>query len=273
MVLSMALFSNNDFERVERSARRVIEIADFLGDRLSKNHMAIFQAFAWHRLGFSHRAYKLVSQIYNELSPAATGKACQILCSASRLLEDLGFSDLALKGYRDCVADCRRLSATHSLSIVLTYQGDLECENQQFEAAYRVHLEALELRRELDQNLGIATSLRGAGKALIGLGNPNLAKRMLQDSAQRFRDEDAQSGHASALILMAEAEALSGDLSIAIRLAENSIEILRSLGPRGRLTIGPSGAYILERAEALLQSMIAKRNSGNRSFALKSILR
>ncbi len=272
MALAMAFFSNDEFKRVERTSQRVIELADKLGDRLSKNHMTIYRAFAWHRLGESHRSHALVTQICRELSPATTGTACQILCSASRLQEDLGFIDLALQGYRDCIADCRRLSTHHTLGIVLTYLGDLECEHKQFQTAYKIHSEAIELRRALDQNLGLATSLRGAGKALLGLGQAPLAKELLQESAQRFRDENAQSGHASALILMAEAEALSGDISLAIRVAENAIEILRLLGPTGRLAIGPSGANILERAESLLESMVRKRDSSDANTSLCSML-
>ena len=79
----------------------------------------------------------------------------------------------------------------------------------------------------MDHALGIATSLRGAGKALMGLKRWDEAWALLVESAQRYRDEDATSGYASALVLLAEAEAHRGDVARAARLARKSVDILR----------------------------------------------
>ena len=266
----MALFANDEFLKVDKRAHHAIALAEELGDVLSRNHVGIYQAFAWHRLGFSDRAFAIADEISRQLSPASTPVASQILCSASRLMEDLGQVDSARQGYVSCIADCRRLSNIYTLGMVLTYLGDLECESRRFSEALKLHLEGLKVRRDTDNNLGIATSLRGVGKALLGKGQPAEAKVVLQESAQRYRDDSAVSGHASAQLLLSEAEAQAGDLHLAMRLAENSLDILRRLGPTGRLTIGPSGHHILESGENLLRSMHEKLESGDPNYPLKS---
>ena len=124
----------------------------------------------------------------------------------------------------------------------------------------------------MDHALGIATSLRGAGKALMGLKRWDEAWALLVESAQRYRDEDATSGYASALVLLAEAEAHRGDVARAARLARKSVDILRRLGPIGRLSIGQSGAWLLPRAEDLLDYLTGVKKNGIDKMKIPSVL-
>jgi DNA-binding SARP family transcriptional activator len=272
LVLAFAHFVGNQFSRVDAPAKRSIILAERLGNHLVKNHVAVYQAFAWHRLGQDERVPRVLQGIRRDLVSSSSPAACQILCTAGRLMEDLGDLEEAAKTYEECIQECRRNSNISTLSFALTYLGDLESDRGHFDEALKLHLEALKIRRELDQNLGIATSLRGIGRALLGRGQSSEARTPLQESAQRYRDDDAVSGHASSQLMLAEAEAHCGDLQLAIRLAENSIEILRALGPSGRLTIGPSGARILERGEALLRSMHERSTLGGQEVPLASVV-
>jgi DNA-binding SARP family transcriptional activator len=253
LLMTTAIFYKDEYRKVIPLANRVIRMADEVGDHLSRKSAFVYLAYAHHRLGEKERAEQIMETLVDELSPATSIVATQILCSTSRLMEDLGYVDRAAEMYRLCVAECKRLSNPFTLCVAQTYLGDLQAVMGCYEESLNLHLAVLQIRRDFDQNLGIATSLRGIGKALLGMKRPDEAVAALQESAQRFRDDDATSGHASSQLLLAEAEAKRKNFPLALRLGEAALESLRGLGPTARLSIGPSGAYILERGEELVK--------------------
>jgi tetratricopeptide (TPR) repeat protein len=221
--------------------------------------LRLYRAYALLRLGRRDEAAKVAWAVRRESDSIATPTSYRFKGTLGRILEDLGQQDEAKKVYEEAIEECRARGNEFSLSVTLTYLGDLELELGNPDESLQHHFQALKYRRELKQNLGVATSLRGIGRALLEKGHANEAKLSLLESAQRFRDDNAVSGHASAQLLLAQAEFESGDRLLARRLAQNAVELLRGLSPSMRLTIGPWGEHIVEQGEELLRRIEGKQ--------------
>ena len=249
----MARFAASQFERVLFSCRHVERLAEFLRDASTRQEMRLYRAYALLRLGRRDEAEAEAWAVRELLGAVETTRSYRFKGTLGRLFEDLGRLEDAGTIYAEALEECRAKGNEFGLNVVLTYLGDLELELGKPDDSLQYHFLALKSRRELKQNLGIATSLRGVGRALLAKGQPNEAKLSLQESAQRFRDDNAVSGHAGAQLLWAQAEFESGDRLLAGRLARHAVEILRGLSPAGRLTIGPWGSRILEEGEELVK--------------------
>ena len=251
--LAIARFHSGQFERALRPAISAERISEQVPDVATRQELRIFRAFALLRLGRKSEAEQVANAMWSEWNAVPTTSGYAFKSNLGRLLEDLGRRTEAKSMYLEALAECRNRGNRFSMNVATTYLGDIELELGDPDESLKYHFEALKSRRELYQNLGIATNLRGIGRALLMKGLANEARTCLLESAQRFRDDNAASGHASSQLLLAEAEFIAGDRQLASRLAQNSVEILRGMTYENRLTIGPWGATILERGEKLLQ--------------------
>lgn len=178
-----------------------------------------------------------------------------IMCSASRLREEIGDLEQAEAGYRECIHLAANLKNAVTRAIALTYLGDLQTELGDFAGAAETHHEAIAIRLPNEDTLGLATSRRGLGRALLALGDLRGAKEALAESARGFVEADATPGYASALLLLARVEELVGDRDGAIRLARRSQRLIQGLPPHQTRSIGPSGGSILFEVTAFLAQL------------------
>jgi len=258
--VAIARFYSGQFARVLRPSHMAEWLSETLPDAAVRQEMRLFRAFALLRLDRTAEAQAIADGIWSESGGTSTNANYRYKTTLGRLFEDLGRRSEARAVYDHAVAECRSRGNMFALNVVLTYLGDMETELGHPDESLQHHFAALKSRRELKQNLGIATNLRGIGRALLAKGHANEARLCLQESAQRFRDDNALSGHASAQLLWAQAEFEAGDHRLAQRLAQNSVEILRGMSLPNRLTIGPWGARILEQGEDLLRRIENRLN-------------
>ena len=254
-ILIYSFFVAGQMEKVVALADRIEALALKRGEWLLRQNMRVQKAYALNRLGRPAEATLIADDVLADVGKRESSQATRVLSNVFRLYEDLGRLDEAANGYARCIEDSRRYAQTFDRCVNLTYLGDLETERGNLEESIGLHTEALDLRRKLNQKLGIATSLRGLGRASLGLRDYPAARTYLKESAQLFRDEGARSGHASALLLLAKAEMNLGSSKLAFKLAVQAAAMLRSMSLGERLGIGPSGATALEDADALVQKL------------------
>jgi tetratricopeptide (TPR) repeat protein len=176
----------------------------------------------------------------------------------SRLFEDLGDLAGAEAGYRAAISDFREFENAFRLVVSLTYLGDLLQSGGRSTEAVVVLREAIDIRRRLDQRLGIATSLRGLGRALLDLSRWEEAKEALTESARLFLDVNEMPGYASALFALALVERSLGATDLSRRLAQRARQILLGLSEAERKSIGPTGPGLIRESEQLIASLDAQ---------------
>lgn len=185
-----------------------------------------------------------------------TGRARAHRLQIARLLEDLGQLDAAEEGYRHVIAETERVEAAFDEVCALTYLGDLVHARGHPRSAISLHTKALGIRRKLNQTLGVATSLRGLGRALLDVGDLEQAREALVESAELFRAHDATPGYASVLFALAQVETRAGNTELGVRLAKRALRLFQGMSPLERLSNGRSGATAIEDARALIERFL-----------------
>jgi len=251
--LAIARFTNGQFSRALNPTRRAEKLSEIFTQSNQRQDIRLLRALALLRLGRHAEAGQIAETVRSEITVLATPYADRIKSTLGRIFEGIRRPEEAKILYAEAAAESRNRQNVFALNVVLTYLGDLELELGNFDESQRIHFEALHSRRKLKQNLGMATNLRGIGRALIQQKRFTEARPHLQESTQRYRDENALSGYASSQLLLAQAEFEAGDPVLARRLALNSMEVLRGMSFSGRITIGPWGERILEEGEDFLR--------------------
>jgi tetratricopeptide (TPR) repeat protein len=173
--------------------------------------------------------------------------------SAARVLESLEFLSEAESIYRQVLTEFQGYDSRFGVVVGLTYLGDLVHATGRSREAVALHRRALQIRRNLHQILGIATSLRGLGKALCDLGDLNEAREALIESARLFIEEEALPGYASVLLARAHVESKGGHYPLATRLARRARQLLAGMTRAERKSIGRCGLNAIEEAEAIVE--------------------
>jgi tetratricopeptide (TPR) repeat protein len=251
----IARFHSGQFERTLQPTVWAEKLIDDSPDSASRVEMQLFRALSLVRLARAAEAEQIANGIWSKWRGVTSPASYKFKSTLGRLFEDLHRREDAKLAYLEAISEGGTHGNIFSLNVVRTYLGDLEFELGNIEESLRLHQTALKSRRKLDQNLGIATSLRGIGRALLNKECAGEARTCLQESAQRYRDDNALSGYASSLLMLSQAEFEAGDPDLARRLANNAVEILRGMTLSTRLTIGPWGERILEQGENLLRRM------------------
>lgn len=247
-----------DLESGKKHADQCAEIARQIGDW----HIfatAICQiAVALARSDRPDEANRAIQTGLHELQDKAGRHAAFTRGRFSRILEELGETALAEQGYRRAIEDARKYDDQVGLAVALTYLGDLLHVSQRNEEALKFHEEALAIRREIHEQLGEATSLRGIGRIYLSEGRLDEAREALRESSRLFMLCDAEPGHASALLELARVDDRSGDQERALRIAVRARDLLLGMSTPLRLQIGPSGDTLADDADQLVKELSAK---------------
>lgn len=246
-----------DYQQAIESGQQVVALAKQLGERLSAATGLFRTAQALDALGRREEAEACARESLDVIEGTTSPAALMHRLSVARLMEDLDLQTEAEAGYRHVLAALKPFESRFTETLALTYLGDLTEATERHREAASLHRRALEIRRELRQDLGAATSLRGLGRALHSLGDLNAAREALLESAHLFAKEDAMPGYASALLALAHVEERAGDLPLASRLARRARKLLLGMTIAERKSNGPSGLGALADAESLIRELAA----------------
>lgn len=169
-----------------------------------------------------------------------------------RLFDEIGDLKTAEAGYRQGISESKILGHKYSEVIVETYLGDLLSVKGEYEESLLHHKIALEIRTIDPDRLGQATSLRGIGRALMGLGKISEARKSFEESAQAFLACGGMPGHVSVLFELAKVAILMGDIALAHRLATRTIDLASAMTDHQIISIGPSGRYLRDELKKLV---------------------
>lgn len=237
-VLAQAALLAGDYERGRLAARRAIAAAQ------SSNDVAE-QVQAWVALGNidlldigSDAGRKSIDEASRLLDSPGAPKAPPLRLWIGRLQEDLGILQEAEAAYRAGIADFRDSEQSWMLGIALTYYGDLLTESGKASEAIPHFVESIEIRNEIGDVLGLATSHRGLGKAHAALHHWEEARTSLRESIRLFREVKDMPGVASSAMPLAEVEHRLRNFDVARKVALRAVQIYLGLGPAERAALG-----------------------------------
>jgi DNA-binding SARP family transcriptional activator len=249
---ALAAIQLGDLSKSERFATELIELAERLGESNTKAWGILTLGEVRELAQDSDGALEALESL-DRLAPTLPEvQRVRVLCSASRLREEIGDLDRAEAGYRESIAKSADLKIDVTRAIALTYLGDLQSERGDYAGAAESHRSAIAIRLPKKETLGLATSRRGLGRALFGLGDYTAAKEVLAESARGFVEAEATPGFASALLLLARVEEKLGERQSAIRMAQRSLRLIQGLPSHQTRAIGPSGEHFLFEVAAFL---------------------
>jgi DNA-binding SARP family transcriptional activator len=248
---SKLLLILDDPVAAEQSAFEAVAAVERFQDRLALADALLSLAYAQHRAAHLEAARKTSLLVMDSVGETESPAATAIRTNLTRLREEMGEHEGIEEGYARGVRECSRYDGAFRLAVNLTYLGDYLTTRGRYREAIDVHSRALKLRQTLSEQLGIATSLRGLGRARLGLADFEGAREALAESARLFLAVEALPGHASSLLELAETESKAGNTTLALRLASRSAHLLRALTPSGQWANGPTGGDLLGQAERL----------------------
>jgi len=116
-----------------------------------------------------------------------------------------------------------RVKALNGAGWLVHVQGD-------YEPARAFYEEQLRLSRELDDDLGVARSLRNLGALALNEGDYERARRPLEESLQVLRKQGALEDVISVLIELGSLAAARGESERAVTLHEEALTLSREIG-------------------------------------------
>jgi len=250
--LSTAALNTSNFDEALESADRALGLAKRLGRTISVGSALQAKALALEELGAIAEAEECVRLAMQVVAGVQTSKAITLRVSIARLLENLGHLEEAESGYRQCLASMQSFENKIREVVTITYLGDLVQSTNRPREAIGLHSKALEIRRQMHDPVGVATSLRGLGRAYTDLNELHAAREALTESANLFLNDDAIPGYASVLLALAVVEEKSNHLQLAMRLARRALKLLRGMTHFERKKNGRSGLSAIPEAEELL---------------------
>ncbi len=256
--LAIASTYQGDFPAALECATKALEIATGNNETISAARALLQRAHALEGLGRNKSAMAAAQRVLRLVGGRHDSIVSGVRLEVSRLFEDLGDLAGAEAGYRAAISDFREFENAFRLVVSLTYLGDLLQSGGRSTEAVVVLREAIDIRRRLDQRLGIATSLRGLGRALLDLSRWEEAKEALTESARLFLDVNEMPGYASALFALALVERSLGATDLSRRLAQRARQILLGLSEAERKSIGPTGPGLIRESEQLIASLDAQ---------------
>ncbi|HEY3783198.1 MAG TPA: BTAD domain-containing putative transcriptional regulator [Fimbriimonadaceae bacterium] len=253
-VATRAAVYSGDYNLAAKGIRHSIALGKQLGNKTAIVTAMLEQSELHETLGrpdlAEECARKAIQLSKGIVSPRMVSNRLQ----AARVLEGFGRVNEAEVTYFQSLQDFRSFETGFGRQLALTYLGDLlSAKNRSGEAA-AFHAEALALRRKHSHKLGIATSLRGLGKALYDIGELNGAREALAESAQLYLELSSTPGYASSQLALSKVEAMSGNRILAISLATQARNLLAKMDDSEKRAIGPSGLTAIQEADALIAS-------------------
>jgi len=251
---SAASLYEADFEGALAAIDRTLKMAVDLDEKMVIGIALYRKAEVLEGLDRHSEAESAVRQSLHCTEGIRSSRAAFNRMSAGRLLESLEFLEEAEAIYRGVLAEFQAFESKFGEVVALTYLGDLLHATGRPREAVDQHQRALAIRRPLHQTLGVATSLRGLGKALNDLNDLDEARAALIESAQLFLQEEALPGYASVLLARAHVEVKAGRLALAHRLARRAHHLLVGMPRHERKSIGRCGPGLVDEADALLRT-------------------
>jgi DNA-binding SARP family transcriptional activator len=249
-----------DLGAARETAEREAQLAEELGDKVGLLTAWVASAFLRFHEGFPAESQVLANRVRTQLDRLGPSREMATMyVRLARLLDELGNFEAAVEGYQRVASYSRDTGDSWLLCQALTCLGDLETDMGLPEQAIPRHQECISLRREAQEWLGVATSLRGLGVALQALGRNEGAQAALTESMGLYQAEGHRPGVASVLMTLSKTEWAVGNRATAHSLILRAIETLRALTPLDRVMIAPRGRYLLEVAESQLADMRLER--------------
>jgi DNA-binding SARP family transcriptional activator len=240
-----------DRDRAEVVALEAIAALERLGDEQALAGAYLTLAYAQHGNGNDRSAKGSIGQALSTIGQLKSYEATAVRVAATRLREEMGDHVDIESGYRIGVEEAKHYESRFVIAVNLTYLGDFLSSQGRHEEAIEVHLEALGIRKALDERLGLATSLRGLGRAYLALGQFAESRDALTESARLFLAADAIPGHASSLLLLAHLELRDGNQALSQRVGARAHHLLLAMTQVERSSIGPRTGELLKEAESL----------------------
>jgi tetratricopeptide (TPR) repeat protein len=243
----------SEFDISFSAANEALSLAEHLGEKMAVGSALLRKAQALEVLDRVTEAEECAREALVNLKQQQSPMAAAQRLALYRLLESFEQLDEAEEGYRHVLNDPLVVENKFVEVLALTYLGDLVQATGRPREAVALHTRAVEIRRHYGQQLGVATSLRGLGKALFDLGEILLAQEGLAESAELFLREDALPGYASVVLALAQIESSLGNDALAIRLARRARKFLVAMTLSELKTIGRSGVTAIHDADALIR--------------------
>lgn len=111
-----------------------------------------------------------------------------ILTAKGKALRELGQFREAECLLKECIGECDQFQYGRGLCIALDYLGENYISLKQFEDAALSFQRSALLRRESGEKVAISTSYRGAGLALLGIGDFEMSAKFLKRSLSIYRN-------------------------------------------------------------------------------------
>jgi len=255
-VATAAALCDQQFEQGLAWADTCLVLAQQIGDRLLTSIAYLRKAEVLEELERPVESEICGREALQLLQGIHSPRASNYRMAVARLLENFELLDEAEEGYRQVIQDFRGFESKFSEAMALTYLGDLTQARGRPHEAVALHRKALEIRRERNQYLGVATSLRGLGKAQADLRELESSRESLMESAHHFSNEDALPGYAGVLLSLAGVEARRGEMARALRLAKRARKLLGAMSLSDRKSIGRSGVTAVGEADALIANLM-----------------
>ena len=179
----------------------------------------------------------------------------------------------------EAVLDCDGRLETPIRAKVLLCAGSMAWARNDFEKAEAFHLEALELNREMNDELGMARALGSLGNVARQRNQEGAARRYYEESLGPFRAADDVFGVATSLLNLGTLAEGRLDDEEAFALYDESLKLYRQLGDRHSISIALSNlgniACNLEKttlaASLLHESLAIRRELGDRKSAVSML--
>ncbi len=233
-------------------AEATLALAKQLGQKMSGGAAHLTMAQVLEADGRAEAAEENVQMGLQIVEGIQSPRAARHRLSSARLMENLGRLDEAEAGYRRALSEIQNFENQFLEALALTYLGDIVQDTGRPREAVALHSRAVGIRRDLNQDLGVATSLRGLGKAYSDLNELNAAREALLESAHLYLNEEAMPGYASVLLALAVVEEKSDRPSYAVSLARRARKLLRGMTVHEKRSIGRSGVSAVTEASSLI---------------------
>lgn len=250
------LFSEGKYPLCEKVSNAAISIAKERGDW--KNELYLEQLLVSSRVRLGKDVRNAIQTTGKKIdSYAKKGHRRSLLerMNLGRSLEEIGELDLARRAYEAGVVCSREDGDNFGLAVSLTYLGDLHERLGNYEQAIGSHQEALRLRGPLGDEIGIACSYRGIGRAHLSQGDHIKSRNALVKSLQMFQSMRDSCGYCSSCLLLTLTELELGHDQVAHRIGKRSLEILPRLGEGADQIMGPTFSTIIAKVQTLTQGL------------------
>ena len=250
-----AAFVSDNFDTCIEFLEKCLELAQTQHNFEIECESTLMLAYSFARKRLIDDALRAVDRIEPRISEIRTTRAIAMSVLAARVREELGDINGAESRYQQAAKAYKDRNDHMFQAVCLTYLGDLLETKGQSESAIAAHQQAIEIRTQNQDEIGIATSLRGIGRSCFSLERYDEASNALTESARLFRGAGATLGYASSLCVLGQIEAHVGSAPAAARMFRRALNSIDSIQPMNAYQIGPTGPALIEDSRRILREI------------------